>query len=177
MPDQDQQAAPFISVTLDATALMAQLERAPDIVNEELTRALEGVGARFETIGAEEAPEGALGGAGGLKGSVFAELRGSPFRELVAGWSAAYADYVVRGRRPGKMPPEAPIALWVQKVLEVGESDLATAVFLVRRAIGRRGTPGNPFDVRTLLRMEPIAQAELDAAAERVVARIEGVSG
>lgn len=42
------------------------------------------------------------------------------------------------GRRPGKMPPMAPIKLWVARKLG-GDKRVA---FLVARAIGRRGTKG-----------------------------------
>lgn len=51
------------------------------------------------------------------------------------------------GRKPGKRPPFAPILAWVQakgiaKKWKVSEK---SAVFLVRRKIGREGTPAQPF--------------------------------
>jgi hypothetical protein len=169
---QSQQAVPFVKIRLDASAVMAMLGQAPQVTNAEIARGLEEIGAAFEPIGASEAPEGALGASGGLRGSVYHQLRGTPIRVVEAGWAAPYAEYVDRGRRPGHWPPEAPIALWARKVLNVPEERLASAVFAIRRKIGTRGTRGTPFAMRTMLRMQPIAQRALDQAAERIAGRL-----
>ena len=169
---QQQQAAPYVTIRLDASALLRMAKEAPGIVNAEIHRALEEIGALFERVGAAEAPEGALGGEGGLRGSVYHEVRGMPARELLAGWGSPYAEFVARGRRPGKMPPKGPIELWVRKVLDVPEDRVASATFLIQRKIGRRGTRGSGFVERTLFRMEPLAQRALDAAAERAAERM-----
>jgi len=169
---QSAQAAPYTVIRLDASALLKMAKEAPGIIDAEIRRALEEIGSAFERIGAEEAPEGALGGSGGLRGSVFHELRGTPIRTLIAGWGAPYADVVSRGRRPGKWPPRGPIELWVRKVLNVPEKRIASATFLVQRKIGTRGTRGSAFVERTLSRLEPLAQRALDAAAERAAERM-----
>jgi hypothetical protein len=172
-PSQSAQAAPFVAFRLDASGVMAFFGHLPEILNQELTSALEEIGSQFEMIAASETPEGALGGAGGLRGSPYHEVRGIPVRTLIVGWASPYADFVSRGRRPGKMPPSAPIELWARKVLNVSETELPSAVFLIRRKIGTKGTPGNPFDLRTFARLEPAAQAAMDQAAERIAARSE----
>lgn len=51
--------------------------------------------------------------------------------------SAPHAVYVENGRRPGApMPPHDPIAGWARRKLGITD---AGRVFLIRRAIGRRG--------------------------------------
>ena len=166
------QTGDYINIRLDASAAIALLKQSPGIVNEEIHRALEEIGSLFERVGAEEAPEGVLGGSGGLRGSPYHEVRGTPARELLAGWGSPYAEFVSRGRRPGKMPPRGPIELWVKRVLDVPEDRVASATFLIQRKIGMRGTLGNAFVERTLLRLQPLAQRALDGAAERAAARL-----
>lgn len=51
-----------------------------------------------------------------------------------------YAYWVEHGRRPGKMPPEKPIADWVQK-----HNISPDAVFPIRKKIAEEGTSPRPF--------------------------------
>lgn len=72
-----------------------------------------------------------------FRGSVFTEVRGravSEMRGIVAS-PLDYAQYVERGRKPGKFPPRGPIELWAQRVL--GDAKLW---FVVARSIARKGT-------------------------------------
>lgn len=78
------------------------------------------MGALMERLVVEGAPVGALGSRGGFRGSIFHEGRGTPVREMIISSSALYAEFVERGRRPGRMPPFEPIRLWVQKKLGIG---------------------------------------------------------
>ena len=174
VPDNSQnaQAAPFVTATMDASGIMRWLPTVPAVVEEAIVAALEEIGAFAETVAVDESPEGALGGAGGLRGSVFHEVHGFPARELVFGWAAPYAEFVARGRRPGQMPPTAPIALWVRKVLDVPEEKSLSVAFAIARAIGRRGTRGNDFIQRTLLRVEPVANQILARRAEELGRRL-----
>jgi hypothetical protein len=54
----------------------------------------------------------------------------------------SYALPAETGRKPGKWPPFAPIALWVKRVLRPPMNKLASLTFLMRRKIGRDGTKG-----------------------------------
>jgi len=175
---QAAQAAPFVDIRIvdrwDSRRLAAMLRIAPEIVNAEIVAALEETGSLFERIGTDEAPEGALGGSGGLRGSTYHELRGTPARALLCGWAAPHAEYVDRGRRPGQRPPIAPLELWARKVLGVADDQARSVAFRLQRAIGRRGTRGNPFVLRTLYRLEPMARKILLRAADRAAARIRG---
>ena len=53
-----------------------------------------------------------------------------------------YSNYVEFGRRPGKWPPAGPIQLWVIRKLRPPAEEVEMVTFLVRRAIGRKGTKG-----------------------------------
>lgn len=59
-----------------------------------------------------------------------------------------YAKYVHDGRRPGKMPPLAPIALWVKR------KGIGIPAFVIARSIARKGTKANPFLTRTIEKEE-----------------------
>lgn len=61
-----------------------------------------------------------------------------------SGSTASYAEFVERGRRPGKQPPSDVIYKWmVDKGLEPSQS----GAYLIARSIGRRGIPGKfPFE-------------------------------
>ena len=50
-----------------------------------------------------------------------------------------YARYVHEGRKPGKMPPIGPIALWARR------KGLAIPAFVIARSIAKKGTKANPF--------------------------------
>jgi hypothetical protein len=88
----------------------------------------------------------------------------SPYGQWVEGSANNYA----LGRRPGKWPPADPILQWViikgipQKWF--GEDNIANreaATFLVRRKIGQKGTPAQPF-------LKPAYETEAPKFAENV---------
>lgn len=60
----------------------------------------------------------------------------------VIGPAQTYADIREVGRRPGKMPPNEPIELWVKRKLRPTKDKLKSATYLVRRKIGRQGYRG-----------------------------------
>ncbi|MEM6326034.1 MAG: hypothetical protein AAF791_02855 [Bacteroidota bacterium] len=59
--------------------------------------------------------------------------------------TAAHALYAHEGRRPGKPPPTRPLREWAERKLGASADEARSVGFLVARAIGRRGTNGNPF--------------------------------
>lgn len=82
--------------------------------------------------------------------------------------TAPGAYFMERGRGPGRMPPDAPIRAWMRAHgdLTLKQRVIDSAVFLVRRAIGRRGTRGKYVfrDTRQLLadgRTGRLVRAEL----------------
>lgn len=75
-----------------------------------------------------------LGPILGLKGSVQAQ--------------APYSFWVHEGRRPGKMPPIAPLEKWAV------DHGMPGAGFLIARKIAQRGTKPNPFFTRAKERVD-----------------------
>jgi len=78
--------------------------------------------------------------SGGTRSRIYSRLTGSaPNLTGVVASPDAYFANIEYGRRPGaRMPPEDPITRWgrYRGILE------ASAIFAVRRAIGRRGIKG-----------------------------------
>lgn len=75
-----------------------------------------------------------------------------------------YAIFVEKGRRPGKMPPDAPIRDWVKKH-NISED----AVFPIRRKIGKEGIEPRPFASEPLRRMvELIKNACMSSFTESI---------
>lgn len=136
----------------------ARMER---ITDEQIAAALTEAGQLFERLVKEETP---LGATKLLRGSIFAEGRGSPIREMLVGSPLLHAPIVERGRQPGKMPPIGPIELWVRRKLGV-EGDAARGVaFVVARKIARKGTKGAAMFFKAFEKGRP--------ALERVAQRL-----
>ena len=75
----------------------------------------------------------------------------------------SYAYWVDKGRGKGKMPPEQPIKDWVKKH-NIAES----AVFPIRRKIGREGTQATNFTT-PLLRMVEMIRKTVSVEAVTMV--------
>jgi hypothetical protein len=74
--------------------------------------------------------------------SLGTEVRGTPtnFRGILTP-AARHGYWVEHGRKPGKMPPQDAIELWVRRKLGISnDRDVQSVAYLVRRAIGARGT-------------------------------------
>lgn len=84
-----------------------------------------------------------------------------------------YALFVDQGRAPGKMPPIAPIELWVRRVLGLGQGKSRRVAFLVARAIGRRGTKGAHAVEKGIAAVRGIIQLDFQGIPARVKARID----
>ena len=81
--------------------------------------------------------------------------------------------FAEKGRAPGKMPPLAPIELWVRRVLGVDPAKSRQVAFLVARAIGRRGTKGAHMAEEGLAAVRPQIQADFEGVPARVARRFE----
>ena len=85
-----------------------------------------------------------------------------------------YALWAEKGRAAGKWPPADPIEQWVKRKLQISnEREIKQVAFLIRRAIGKRGTKGAQMAEKGLAAVR--GQVELDFAAipERVKQRVE----
>lgn len=90
--------------------------------------------------------------------------------EAEVGSHGRHARYVNDGRRPGKWPPEKPIRDWLRVKKGVPEGpELRRRTFLLRRAIGRRGTRPTRFLDRAFEGRQPDLPARLARAADRAL--------
>lgn len=129
---------PELTFDLDG---LAETQQALDEMPELLGRAVDDA----ITIGAAEMEDAVVGrtpvGATGLlAGSILGDTQGTGLGTVGRVFSQdepAKVMAVETGRRPGRMPPIAPIRLWATRVL--GDP---SAAWPIARAIGRRGTPG-----------------------------------
>ncbi|MBV6425159.1 MAG: hypothetical protein NAOJABEB_02973 [Steroidobacteraceae bacterium] len=157
-----------LSVSIDQRAVTAAFLKAPGEIGDALRRTVELGAVDFEGGVVAHTPVGATGH---LRQSITQQVSGSGL--LIEGrvYSTDVPIKVVsveHGRKPGRMPPRGPIELWVRRKLG-GDAAL---VFLIQRAIGRRGTRGahmfqQGFDSQ-LGRVQGRI-AELMAAVRRVI--------
>lgn len=120
--------------------LQAAWAKAPDIVRQELTRAMWEAELQLEPAIQAETPEGAYKN---LRSSIAAQTpRVSADTVLgVVGTAAAYAIPVELGTKP-HFPPILPLVDWVIAKLGVPEKEAKGVAFLIARKISRRGTTG-----------------------------------
>lgn len=126
--------APRIDAIRDAYA------KAPDDISRELKATMEVAVGLFEAEVIENTPVGATGLARrsmttDIKGQGV-DLTGRVFSRDVPVKIAS----LEAGRKPGKMPPIAPIMLWARR--KFGDDVAASAAYAIQRAIGKRGTKG-----------------------------------
>lgn len=99
-----------------------------------------------------------------------AQVLGRAFNPL------SYALAVETGRKPGKWPPFAPIALWVKRVLRPPLSKLAGITFLIQRKIGREGTKGRWMARDGWAAALPAVRGRFRVALRRINGRLKGAS-
>lgn len=145
-------------------------------VDQEITATLRELGLLGQRLVVQGAPRGVAAGSGGLRGSIYTELRGTPGqRSQLISSPLIYAPIVELGRRPGqRMPPAAPILLWTRRKLGLSGSGAVHAAFLIARKIARRGTQGAFMFQRAYQRLRPVAQQQFEACAARITARLGG---
>lgn len=109
----------------------------------------------------------------GLTGIV---TSGAPYARWVEGQvvGTAFGASLSLGRRPGRWPPPDPIRAWVvlRGLYLKWKMPLESAVFLVRRKIGKKGTPAQPHIKPAFAQTAPEFEAAMakvfDGAAKEV---------
>ncbi len=130
------------SFYLDGSAVERMAKDYPEVFAEESEKVLRLVTARLESEVVRRTPRGVYGAAG-LAGSIFGEVVPLGEKvEAVVGTPSPYGAVVEMGRRPGKMPPVAPLALWAERKLGVAPDDARNVAFLIARKIAKKGTAG-----------------------------------
>lgn len=125
-------------IKVDDQRLKAAAERAPREIGDQVHRTVTGIALDAEGGVIQNTPVGATGH---LRQSITHDISGSGIAIVGRVYSTDVPIKVAsveEGRAPGRMPPMAPIELWVRRKLG-GDRNVA---FLVARAIGRRGTKG-----------------------------------
>lgn len=90
----------------------------------------------------------------------------------VGGWGtdSPYGETSEKGRRPGRpMPPKGVLLGWMGR-----KGIPASAEFVVRRAIGRKGIAAQPFMAPGEDEVRRAIPAEKQITARRIVARVSG---
>lgn len=101
---------------------------------------------------------------GGWRNSIATEIDPSPMPTSArVGSNLDYGPYVHFGRNPGRMPPDAPIRAWARR-----HRLPETAVFPIRRAIGRRGTRGDEALTRGLDAARPAIRGFVARCAREI---------
>jgi hypothetical protein len=164
----------MIDITIDlseVTEYLAELQSAPDIINAEMLDAMDASLNVLEQYAVAETPVGATGHA---RQSIDSVIHGAPpnFRgEVVMG--VPYGLPLEHGRKPGKWPPRAPIALWVRRKLNVPEEQVERVAFLIQRAIGARGTkPGAQMFAKAFDKGQPRVMRLWEEIPGRIIGRI-----
>lgn len=83
------------------------------------------------------------------------------------------------GRRPGRRPPSEPIRAWVKIKNIAGKWGVSedSAVFLVRRKIGREGTPAQPFMLPATNVWIPQFKANIERVFKQAAQQIGNLRG
>jgi len=118
-------------------------DKYPELVEAEVRDALEYV-VQFMASETQLRTPAGVGGAAGLRGSIFGEVR-PVYGGLSGVWGTAapYGEVVELGRRPKKgVPPLAPIALWARRILGLEPEEAEDAAESIRWKIYHYGTEG-----------------------------------
>lgn len=148
----------------DLPGFRADLLTAPNVFGDELMTAAQRISQHGESLSKGYAPVA----SGAAKGSVYSKTqRGAVGITSIFGASAEHAWWADKGRAPGKMPPKGALLGW--------HGVTADNEFIVRRAIGRRGTKGKPFVTHAFAEIKAgFAQREFGQAIARALRRIGG---
>lgn len=162
-----------MAITITATGPLFGDTRS--VVDREVRAVLMETGQLGARLLTERTPAGVSSAGGGLRGSTFTELRGTPGRrEQRIGQSKFYAEIVELGRRAGKRPPVAALMRYVQLKLGKRGVEIERVAFLVARKIGARGYHGAQQFARTARQLEPLARQRLTVDLPARIARALG---
>lgn len=84
----------------------------------------------------------------------------------------AYGLPVEKGRKAGKMPPIAPIQLWVTRVLGLSGYEARSAAYVIARAIGKRGTRAANMLKEGFAASEPVVLNLFEEIPQTIIAEL-----
>ena len=150
-------------------------KRAPEIIARNLEAAMWEAVLYGETQVKERTPVGVFGEQGGLRGSVFGEVRGRSARELlgVVSTPLEYAEPVELGTRP-HWAPIAPLVRWSEKILGLHGAEAKQAAYAIRGAIAKRGTRPRLMFRRGLAASLPKLEQMFDRMGFQIAVELSG---
>lgn len=152
-------------------ALRGLWAQAPDVVREEMLRAITEADLLLQREVMEGTPVG-VGAGGGLKGSIFAAEDVLADNVIgVVGTPVPYAVPVELGTKP-HFPPVDALIDWVERKLGVPADEAPGVAFLVARKIAIHGTEGAFMFQRAFEANQPQVMAMFDAAVLRATERL-----
>lgn len=161
---------------LDASALTpvaSRLNRAPEIIREELRRFVEAQTAHLQGEVQERTPTA----HGALRMSIVGAVRALPGLgvEGVVGSPLPYAAAVEAGAKP-HMPPVEPLIMWARQKLGVRGREAESAGWAIARKISRIGTEGVGMFRETFEANERQIEAGFQGVLNVIGQRLEGES-
>lgn len=167
---------PVTSFEIRARGPIFEQDNVQELFDREVATTLRSLGLLGQRIAVGETPAGVASGGGGLRGSIFTELRGAPGnRSQIIASPLFYGPVVEVGRTPGaQRPPLDPILLWTRRKLGLSGAGAAHAAWLIARAIGRRGTVGRHMFAITASRLAAPALAAFQDLGARLAQRLGG---
>lgn len=158
------------------TSIAGAWRQAPEIVEEELLRAVLEGELLLQREVVERAPAG-VGGGGGLRGSIQADTPtiGANTVEGTVGTPLVYAPAMELGTKPHK-PPVAPLIPWVKQVLGLADKEAERAAEAISWKIARHGTQGAFMFQKALDANRQQLARILEAAGPRILARLAGAA-
>ena len=160
--------AEIIIETHGIPELQTAFTRAPQEVSNEMRATMEVATGILHREVVENTPVGATGLA---RRSMTTDISGSGIDlhgRVFSRDDAVKIASLEGGRAPGKMPPIAPIELWVRRKFGGDRS----AAFLVARAIGRRGTKGAKMFERAYDARKPEVERLFETRIQAVITRV-----
>jgi hypothetical protein len=151
--------------------LAASIERAPEIVTEEVERFVAAATAHLQAEVQDRTPTT----HGTLRTSIIGDVRRLPGIgvEGVVGTPLAYAPAVEDGSRP-HMPPVEPLAAWARQKLGVTGREAERAAWAIARKIARIGTEGAHMFRDAVQANQAQIIGGLDECLARIDARLMG---
>lgn len=158
------------SLSIDVSELVVMSQRydgAATVVDQELKAAGDRAGRSIEGLAKRYVPKDTHTLERSIDG-VARPIAGG--MSVVVGTNLPYAEAVEKGRGAGKpMPPAGALTTtgWLRR-----HGIDASAEFVIRRAIGRRGIPPKPYLLKAFAELKPQIAAEFGAVSRRVLARL-----
>ncbi len=164
----------------NADAVIDLLNAAPDVFDKHIRKALQKSGLLVEREAKERVPQATRA----LFRSIVSDVTGSgASMQAVVSVGEPYGVYMEYGRPPGRMPPHGPgssLALWAKMVGITSSGSNPTRqdlgiLFMIARAIGRRGVEPQPFMEPALDASKGKIQRYFEDAIADAIAEIEGI--